>query len=128
MEKAELVLCDTDVLIELLDRNNADVSKRIQAIGVGNIAVSAVSAGELIRGVRDKQHLIRISSFLARTIIVPLTAKISDQHLMLMHEYTLSHRIQVYDALIAATALLLDLPFYTHNVKHFRYIKGLRLI
>lgn len=44
-----------------------------------------------------------------------------------MHEYSLSHRLSVPDGLIAATALTEDISLYTHNLKDFRYIKGIKL-
>jgi len=31
------------------------------------------------------------------------------------------------DSLIAATAIELDLPLFTYNIKDFRYISGIRL-
>jgi predicted nucleic acid-binding protein len=44
-----------------------------------------------------------------------------------METYSLSHKLSLPDALIAATALVHDLKLYTLNVKDFRFIAGLEL-
>lgn len=43
-----------------------------------------------------------------------------------MLEYTLSHNLDLPDALIASTAIIYDLELYTLNKKHFRYIDNLK--
>ena len=54
-------------------------------------------------------------------------AAISQKFLELMEAYTLSHKLSIPDALIAATALIHQLELYTLNLKDFRYIPGLKL-
>ena len=44
-----------------------------------------------------------------------------------MANYSLSHKLTIPDALIAATALANDLELYTLNIKDFRFIENLRL-
>ena len=44
-----------------------------------------------------------------------------------MEAYSLSHKLSVPDALIAATAIVHDVELYTLNVKDFRFISNLRL-
>ncbi len=128
MEKTELVLCDTDILIEFLDRGNDAIKKNLLAIGFQNIAVSAVSASEMLVGARDKKHLATIIQFIDNLIVFPLTSEVSNTHLNLIKNYTLSHKLQIQDALIASTSLVFDIPLYTLNAKDFKFIKGLRLI
>jgi len=45
-----------------------------------------------------------------------------------MNSYTLSHDMGIYDAIIAATCLVYDLPLWTYNKKDFRFIEELELI
>jgi predicted nucleic acid-binding protein len=45
-----------------------------------------------------------------------------------MQTFTLSHGLEIPDALIAATALELSLPLYTLNDRHFRMIPGLTVL
>jgi predicted nucleic acid-binding protein len=56
MEEKKLVIIDTDVLIEFLDRTNAKVKSKLLEIGIENICVSEITAGELFHGARDKKH------------------------------------------------------------------------
>jgi tRNA(fMet)-specific endonuclease VapC len=44
-----------------------------------------------------------------------------------MEEYSLSHKLSLPDALIAATVLEHDLELYTLNVRDFGFISGLAL-
>jgi len=44
-----------------------------------------------------------------------------------MQQYSLSHRLDIPDALIAGKALTNNLELYTLNVKHFKYINKLKL-
>jgi predicted nucleic acid-binding protein len=59
--------------------------------------------------------------------IVPLTEVTTQQAIGLMESLTLSHGLQMGDALIAATALKHRLTLLTGNVKHFRAVSGLQL-
>jgi tRNA(fMet)-specific endonuclease VapC len=58
---------------------------------------------------------------------LPLTSDISRIFLDLMEEYSLSHKLSLPDALIAATVLEHDLELYTLNVRDFGFISGLAL-
>jgi tRNA(fMet)-specific endonuclease VapC len=44
-----------------------------------------------------------------------------------MENYSLSHKLAIPDALIAATALSHDMSLYTLNLKDFRFIEGINL-
>lgn len=47
MAKEEIILCDSDVIIEFY-KNNSRVVSELASIGENNIAISTVTAGELI--------------------------------------------------------------------------------
>ena len=59
--------------------------------------------------------------------ILPITAATTQQAIALMEELTLSHGLQMGDALIASTALVNELALLTGNVKHFSTTPGLRI-
>lgn len=44
-----------------------------------------------------------------------------------MLDYSLNYKLKVPDGLIAATAIGEDIPIYTHNLKDFKYIKGIKI-
>jgi tRNA(fMet)-specific endonuclease VapC len=128
MEKKGLVLCDSDVLIELIDRNNQQVFNRIVNFGFSNLCISSVSFSELFCGALNKAHHKKLSKELTKFILCEVGREIDKTHRELIIKYCLSHRLQVNDALIAATALNYQLPLYTLNASDFKFIKGLQLI
>jgi len=123
-----MIICDSDVLIEFLDRENPGIKEKLRSTGFENLCTSAVCVGELLAGAFDKRHSKKIQSFASEIIVIPITEEITNVFLRLIKEYSLSHGLEVQDALIAATALVYDFEIYTLNIKDFRFVKGLRLI
>ena len=121
-----MILCDTNILIEFY-KDNKDVADALRTIGVPNIAVSVITVGELYFGARDKRELLKIKKHLANLKQIPIDEETSSLCLSLLENYALSHRLNLPDALIAATALRHNLELYTLNVKDFKYIEGLKL-
>lgn len=64
MEKGQLVLCDTNIIIELY-KGNPEIVKSLRSIGQENIAVSIITAGELIFGAINRRELNKIKKDLA---------------------------------------------------------------
>ncbi|MGB3849493.1 MAG: type II toxin-antitoxin system VapC family toxin [Tunicatimonas sp.] len=126
MADAQVVLCDTNILIDFSKRN-PDVVRTVQAIGTANVRVSSITAGEFIFGALNKADLTKILKALRAITVLPVNEPISDGGVELVTNYALSHTLAVPDAFIAATALVHDLPLYTLNKKDFRFIKGLKL-
>lgn len=50
-----MILCDTNILIEFY-RGNSDIVQELEKIGVPNLAISTVTAGEMYFGARDKRN------------------------------------------------------------------------
>jgi len=126
MEQAKIVLCDTDVIIEFY-RNNLSIVAKLKKIGQQNIAVSIVTAGELIFGALNKRELAQIKKDLRNLIVLDLDKKSCDIFLELLSKYALSHKLAVPDCFIAATALSQGIELFTLNVKDFKFIDGLNL-
>lgn len=120
------ILCDTNILIEYY-KNNAAVLQQLKKIGAENIAISIITQAELFYGARDKQELIKIERHLSFCHCYPLDAQISQLFSQLMQTYALSHRVTIPDMLIAATAIVNNLPLYTLNIKDFRFIPEIQL-
>ncbi len=108
-------------------KENREVIKHLRGIGQQNIAVSIITAGELLFGALNKKELSRIKSDIEHLQIIHLTPEIGKCFTKLMFEYSLSHRLSLPDGLIAATALIEDISLYTHNIKDFKYIKDIML-
>jgi tRNA(fMet)-specific endonuclease VapC len=126
MEQAKIVLCDTDVIIEFY-RNNPDIISELKKIGQENIAVSTVTAGELIYGALNKKELGQIKKDLDNLVLVDIDKKACDLFLKLLSKYALSHKLAVPDGFIAAIAMANDIELYTLNLKDYRFIDGLKL-
>lgn len=121
-----MILCDTNILREFY-KNNLQVVTKLRRIGQEELAVSAVTQAELYFGARSKSELRQIKQHLALLHHVPLDASISTTFLQLLETYSLSHKLSLTDAVIAATALSHDLDLYTRNINDFRFISGLKL-
>jgi len=118
------VLVDTDVLIWHL-RGYAQATRRLDQLD--SLALSAVTYLELLQGMRNKAELAAVKKMLERrgANTLPLTEAVTQRACVLMETLTMSHGLQMGDALIAATALEHRLPLLTGNVKHFTAIEHL---
>jgi predicted nucleic acid-binding protein len=126
MEQKKIVLCDTNVIIEFY-RNNKEIISQLRSIGQNNIAVSIITSGELIFGAINKRELQQIKKDIGSLTQIDIDHGICKQFLKLMDRYSLSHRISLPDAMIAATAIEHNCEFFTLNKKDFRFIDGLKL-
>jgi predicted nucleic acid-binding protein len=111
MAGADMILCDTNILIEFY-KGRADVVDTLRGIGSDELAASVVTMGELFFGARDKRELRKIQKHLSMICQFPLDLEISALFLSLLEKYALSHKLSVPDALIAATAIRHNLPLY----------------
>jgi len=126
MAKQKIVLCDTNILIEL-SKNNQRIYQELKQIGLSNFAVSSISAGEFVYGALNKTELAKIKKALQAIQIIHVSEAISEKALKLLEKHSLSHKLTIPDALIAATALIHGLEFYTLNLKDFRFIERIAL-
>lgn len=98
------MLADTDVLIWHL-RGYGQATRRLDQLDA--FMLSAVTYLEILQGMRNKVELAAVKKILERrrAVILPLTERVTQQAIALMESLTLSHGLQMGDALIAATAL-----------------------
>jgi tRNA(fMet)-specific endonuclease VapC len=106
-----MILCDTNIIIEFL-KGNGSIVQQLRVIGQAQIAVSAITQAELLFGARDKRELQQLQKALQSPHIYPVTPEISVRFIQLITSYSLSHRLAIPDALIAATAIEHGLPLY----------------
>lgn len=121
-----MILCDTNILIEFY-KGNSTIIQELGKIGVAQLAISIVTQAELYYGAFNKAELLRIQKHLNLLHNLPIDHQVSSQFIQLMAQYSLSHKLAIPDALIAATALVNDRELYTLNIKDFRFIENLRL-
>jgi predicted nucleic acid-binding protein len=121
-------LLDTTVLVDLT-RGSVEAAQFLDREFTSGRPplTSIVSAMELLVGCRDQPEVDRMQKTLSRFAVIQLTPAISQQAYALIAQYGKSHGLVIPDALIAATALVEDLPLLTHNDRHFKMITGLEL-
>ena len=119
----DIVFIDTCIVIDFINCKIQLDSKAIQ-----KCCINTIVDMEVLVGVRDKRDLHTTNKKLNFFKNIEIDQEILNFARNLLDRYTLSHGMSVYDAIIAATCLVYDLPLWTHNKKDFRYVNGLRLI
>jgi tRNA(fMet)-specific endonuclease VapC len=126
MAVIEMVLCDTNVIIEALKKNPI-VIKTIEKIGLPRIAISVITEMELYYGALNKDELKKIKRHISSIRIFHIDEEISITASELIERYAKSHGLLIPDALIAATSINHNLALYTGNIKDFKFIEKLNL-
>lgn len=123
-----VTLVDTDILIDAA----LDVSEAVDCLdaleNTSALAVSVITQMELMVGCRNKTELRKMEQFLARFQITPLNEQISRIAVELLQKFRLSHGLLIPDALIAATAIDLQVDFISKNQRDYRFIEDLQLL
>lgn len=122
-----MVIFDTNILIELF-RGNVSIKEQVLEMNVTTFYISSISYVEFLAGARNKKEAAILTKQLEKYTLLPVTEDIDSLFLEIYNQFLLSHRPQIPDMLIAATALYYDLPLFTLNKKDFHYIPDLKLI
>lgn len=122
------VLVDTDILIDAATQiaDAIDCLKHFEQRST--LAVSAVTELELLVGCRNKNELQKTDRLLERFQVIPINEQISHSAVELIRKYRLSHGLLLADALIAATALVVDCEFISKNQRDYRFVDKLKLL
>jgi len=121
-----MLLCDSNIFIEVF-RRNAAIRAELEKIGQSNILISDISRGELLYGAINKIELKMIQDDLAKISALHINEEISQMAVNLVEQFCLSHKLDIDDALIAATAIYYNLPLFTLNTKDFKFLPNLKL-
>lgn len=121
-----MILCDTNILIELYKGNQKIISD-LKNIREENICISDVISAELLYGARDKKDLDFLKKQIESVVCLPINESISRTAVELIHKFSLSHNLGLADGLIAATAIYHDFELFTLNTRDFRFIENLKL-
>jgi len=114
-------------LIEVY-RGNGLIINEVVKIGEQNIAISDVTCAELLFGARNKEELKILKKDIDKLTCIPINSQISNLSVRLVDKYSLSHKLSLPDALIAATAIVYGIELFTLNQKDFKFIKQVKLL
>lgn len=113
-----MIFVDTCILI--------DYSKdklHIEGNRFNDLYINSIVQLEFLVGARNKRELKKLNFILTKFSLVEIDQEIMDLSTKLLNQYTLSHNMSIYDAIIASTCLIYDLPLWTHNKKDFRFLE-----
>ncbi len=122
-----MVLCDTNVFVHAFNGRQATID-RMQEIGLEQITLSVITVMELYQGMSNKTELAQMKRKLRYYDFIDIDAATSQLATSLIEKFRLSHHLQIPDAIIGATAVIHQIPFYTYNTKDFDFIPGIQLI
>jgi predicted nucleic acid-binding protein len=117
---------DTCVLIDYL-RGDASVYDLLVKNENIKLSMSTVTMMELMIGTINKREVIFIQKAFKKIDIIYIDEAISKMAESFIIQYSKSHNLQIDDALIAATAVKMDLELITYNISDFRFIPNIKL-
>ena len=121
------VLLDTSIIIDFLRVKDKKSTPYYLLTKQGfNLYISIITHTELYAGKsvwENKIALNDLKDLFEGVEILPYTTKISINS----GQIRAKHNIDLFDAIIGATAVEHNLPLYTLNLKHFKKITGLEI-
>ena len=123
-------MLDTDTCIYTIKRKPPHIKRMFNA-HIGQLCISCVTWGELVRGAEKSEQVTRnlndIEGFGARLEILDFTMESATHFGQVRAELELSGQtIGAYDLMIAGHARSLGLILVTNNIDEFRRVDGLR--
>ena len=123
-----IVICDTNIISKYIVEDS-QVQKQIRLIGLKNVIITPIVYIELMRWLSSYKGIpsserVEIKRFIKGLKIYHLNKAISELSIEISQK---DNSLEPADILIGATGVYYDLPVYTHNLKHFKLIKGITL-
>jgi predicted nucleic acid-binding protein len=119
-------LVDTAIFVDYL-RGSQVAKDWLNGFPLGELAVSVVTAAELIAGARDRREQQLIESELAFYPMLWISGTISPTAWEWYRKYHLSRGVGFLDCLIGASAYHHGVIVSTLHEKHFRHFPDLRV-
>jgi tRNA(fMet)-specific endonuclease VapC len=125
----EVILADTDVLIDYLAGIQPLTDQLLEYVQSDSLNTSAITCFELLSGAGESRRGDGVRRLVAAVPILPLDREAATRGAAVRRQLIESGlSIGMADSLIAGIALANDLPLLTRNRKHFDRVEGLRLI
>ena len=125
-------LLDTDICAYYINGREPQVRQRVQSISDSDIAISAITKGEMYAGAVNSQtprrSRVRQDLFFSRFVSLPFDDAAADSYGHIRARLKRSGMlIGRHDMQIAAIAIVHGLTVATHNTKHFSRIPELNI-
>ena len=120
------MIIDTDVLI-WYSRGYQNAVDTLHSLE--RFSISVVTYIEIIQGVRNKKELNAFKKALGilNAQIIQVDELVSTKAMFYVEQYTLSHSMELADALIGASAVIKQMPLLTGNEKHYKYLPEIKI-
>jgi len=84
--------------------------------------INSIVQLEFLAGALNKRELQKLNKILSKCTIVEIDQNIMNLSVQLINTYKLSHAMAIYDAIIASTCMIYDLPLWSYNKKDFKFL------
>lgn len=120
------MIVDTDVLI-WYSRGSQNAIDFVHSLD--RFSISVVTYIEIIQGVRNKKELNAFKKALGvlNAQVIQIDEFISTKAMFYVEQYSLSHSMELADALIGATAVTKQIPLATGNEKHYKHLPEIKI-
>ena len=122
-----MIILDSDVMIDLL-RGYPPAVAWLETLRDEELILPGFVVMELIQGCDNKVEQEKLEKKLSQFEIAWPAPETCDQALHIFTRYHLSQGLGFLDALIGQTAVVMNLPFYTFNRKHYNAIPDLQIV
>ena len=122
-----MILVDTDVMVDII-RRHTEAMAWLDSLGIDEIGIPGLVAMELLQGCRNREEQQRLESFLQPYQRYWPSQKDCARAFDDFAAHHLSHGLGILDALIAETAVGLDLDLVTFNTKHYSVVDALHTL
>jgi predicted nucleic acid-binding protein len=123
-----VIYVDTNILIDVLRGYQPAVEFFTHGASFDTIACSQVCEVELLEGAPSTALRRPVEKLLRDLTVVTPTQEDFAKATEFYRKLSLSHGVEFFDCLVAATAVRLDVSVHSRNVKHLSLISGLQII
>ena len=88
-----------------------------------NYCINSIVQLEFVAGALDKRELKKINQVLSKFKLLEIDQDVLTLSVDLLNNYKLSHNMGIYDAIIASSCMIYELPLWTLNKKDFRFLE-----
>ncbi len=112
-----MIFIDTCIVIDYINGK-----LQINSFDTNLYCINSIVDMEVLVGAKNKQDLNTINKRLVGFNIVDIDQVVLNLARNLLYKHVLSHNMTIYDAIIAATCMIYDMPLWTHNKKDFKFL------